>query len=95
LALFKIRVSPRKSAVGKFAKMIVRPTWRMREEGEMLAFVSECPDCHHPASGVVSSQLLQFPLRNLPEVFCSRCRKRFPAGMKDLVTVRVNTRRCG
>ena len=75
--------------------MITRPTWRMREEGEMLAFVAECPDCHGPASGVVSSQLLQFPLRELTEVFCSRCRQRFRARARDLVTVAVNARRCG
>lgn len=75
--------------------MIVRHSWRMREEGEMLAFVSECPDCHHPASGVVSSQLLQFPLRNLPEVFCCRCRRRFPANTRDLIAARVNAPRCG
>jgi len=74
--------------------MIVRYSWRMREEGEMLAFVGDCPDCHAPASSVVSSQLLQSPLRELPELFCSRCRKRFPARMKDLVSVRVNSRAC-
>lgn len=76
------------------AKMIVRPTWRMREEGEMLAFVGDCPDCHTPASSVVSSQLLQSPLREMPELFCSHCRKRFPASMKDLAAVRVSSRAC-
>ena len=75
--------------------MIIRPSWRMREEGEMLAFVAECPECHNPASGVISSQLLQFPLRELPEVFCSRCRKRFRARTKDLLMLPVNARRCG
>ena len=75
--------------------MITRPSWRMREEGEMLAFVAECPDCHSPASGVVSSQVLRFPLRQLPEVFCSRCHKRFRTSMRDLFVVPVNARRCG
>lgn len=75
--------------------MITRPSWRMREEGEMLAFVAECPDCHSPASGVVSSDLLQSPLSELPEVFCSKCRKRFHATAKDLLILPVNARRCG
>ena len=75
--------------------IVSHPSWRMREEGEMLAFVAECPECHNPASGVVSAQLLQLPLRELPEVFCSRCRKRFRARMKDLLMLPVNARRCG
>lgn len=75
--------------------MIVTPTWRMREEGEMLAFVAECPECHNPASGVISSQLLQSPLRELPEIFCSKCHKRFRAGAKDLLMFAVNAARCG
>jgi transcriptional regulator NrdR family protein len=74
--------------------MIQRPSWRMREEGEMLAFVAECPECHSPASGVVSSQLLQSPLQDLPEAFCSKCRKRFRTGAKDLCVLSVNARRC-
>ncbi len=74
--------------------MITRPSWRMREEGEMLAFVAECPDCHSPASGVVSSQLLQSPLQHLPEVFCGKCRKRFRASAKDLFILPVNARSC-
>jgi hypothetical protein len=75
--------------------IVTRPSWRMREEGEMLAFVAECPDCHNPASGVISSQLLQSPLRELPEVFCSKCRKRFRARTNELLTFAVNARRCG
>ena len=76
--------------------MIVNhPSWRMREEGEMLAFVAECSDCHNPASGVISSQLLQSPLRELPEVFCSTCRKRFRTSAKELLTFSVNAHRCG
>ncbi len=55
----------------------------------MLAFVAECPDCHSPASGVVSAQLLQAPLQHLPEVFCSKCRKRFRASAKDLFILSV------
>jgi len=74
--------------------MITRASWRMREEGEMLAFVSQCPDCHIPASGVVSSELLQSPLHELPEVFCSKCRKRFRANAKDLLLLSVNAHRC-
>jgi hypothetical protein len=75
--------------------IVTRPTWRMREEGEMLAFVAECPDCHSPASGVISSQLLQSPLRELPQVFCSKCRKRFRASTKDLLMFAVSAQRCG
>jgi hypothetical protein len=75
--------------------IVSRPSWRMREEGEMLAFVAECPDCHSPASGVVSSDVLQSPLTELPEVFCSKCRKRFRAGTKDLLVLSVNAHRCG
>jgi len=67
----------------------------MREEGEMLAFVAECPDCHSPASGVVSSELLQSPLHELPEVFCSKCRRHFRANAKDLLLLSVNAHRCG
>ena len=74
--------------------MIQRPSWRMREEGEMLAFVAECPECQSPASGVVSSDLLQSPLRKLPEVFCSKCRKRFRASAKDLFVLSINARGC-
>ena len=74
--------------------MIQRPSWRMREEGEMLAFVAECPDCHNPAGGVVSADVLQSPLRELPEVFCSKCRKRFRASEKDLLIFAVNAHRC-
>jgi len=74
--------------------IVSRPSWRMREEGEMLAFVSECPDCHSPAGGVVSSQLLQSPLQELPEVFCSKCRKRFHASAKDLLLLSVNAHHC-
>lgn len=75
--------------------MIVRhPSWRMREEGEMLAFVAECPDCRSPASGVVSSAVLQSPLTELPEVFCSKCRKRFRASARDLLVLSVNAHRC-
>jgi len=61
----------------------------------MLAFVGECPDCHSPASGVVSSVVLQAPLRELPEVLCSKCRKRFRASAKDLLVLPVNAHRCG
>ena len=75
--------------------MITRRSWRMREEGEMLAFVAECPDCQSPASGVVSSVVLQSPLRELPEVFCSKCVRRFRARAKDLLVLSVNARRCG
>ena len=75
--------------------MITRPSWRMREEGEMLAFVAECPDCHIPASGVVSSAVLQSPLTELPEVFCAKCRRRFRASAKDLLVLSVNAQRCG
>ena len=74
--------------------IVTRPSWRIREEGEMLAFVAECPDCHSPASGVISSAMLQAPLRELPEVFCSRCRKRFRARTKDLLVLPVNAHRC-
>jgi len=74
--------------------IVSRPSWRMREEGEMLAFVAECPDCHVPASGVVSSAVLQSPLTQLPEVFCSKCRKRFRARAKDLLVLPVNAHRC-
>jgi hypothetical protein len=48
--------------------MIHRPSWRMREEGEMVACVAECPECHSPASVVVSSDLLRPPLSKLPQV---------------------------
>ena len=74
--------------------IVTRPSWRVREEGEMLAFVSECPDCHNPASGVVSCGLLQSPLHELPEVFCSRCHRRFHARAKDLLVLSVNAHRC-
>jgi len=74
--------------------IVTRPSWRMREEGEMLAFVSQCPDCHIPASGVVSSELLQSPLHELPEVFCSKCRRRFRASAKDLLLLSVNAHHC-
>ena len=50
--------------------MIHRPSWRMREEGEMVACVAECPECHSPASVVVSSDLLRPPLSELPELCC-------------------------
>jgi hypothetical protein len=76
--------------------MIVnRPSWRMREEREMLAFVAECPECQSPASGIISSQLLQLPLRELPEVFCSKCRRRFRVRARDMVVLPVNAQRCG
>jgi hypothetical protein len=75
--------------------IVTRPSWRMREEGEMLAFVAECPDCHNPASGVISSAVLHAPLRELPEVFCSKCHKRFRASAKDLLVLPVNAHRCG
>ncbi len=75
--------------------IIARPSWRLREEGEMLAFVAECPDCHNPASGVISAQVLQSPLQELPEVFCSKCRKRFRASTKELLMFAVNVPRCG
>jgi len=74
--------------------MITHASWRMREEGEMLAFVAECPDCQSPASGVVSALVLQAPIRELPEVFCSRCRKRFRASTRDLLVLSVNAHRC-
>ncbi|HYN14528.1 MAG TPA: hypothetical protein VES66_01915 [Terriglobales bacterium] len=74
--------------------IVTRPSWRMREEGAMLAFVAECPDCHNPASGVVSSDVLQSPLRELPEVFCSKCRKRFRGNAKDFFILPVNATRC-
>jgi hypothetical protein len=75
--------------------MLIARSWRMREEGEMLAFVAECPDCRNPASGVISSHLLQSPLRELPEVFCTNCRKRFRARANDLLTFPVRAHRCG
>jgi len=74
--------------------MIIRQSWRMREEGEMVVLMGECPYCQSPASGVVSSQLLQFPLRNLPEVFCPKCRKRVPASANHLRVLPVSARRC-
>ncbi len=67
----------------------------MREEGEMLAFVAECPDCHNPASGVVSSDVLQSPLTELPEVFCSKCRRRFRASTRDVFILPVHANPCG
>ena len=70
-------------------------SWRIREEGEMLAFVADCPECHSPASGVVSSDVLQSPLMELPEVFCSKCRQRFRARTEDLLVLSVNAHRCG
>jgi len=75
--------------------IVSRCSWRIREEGEMLAFVADCPECHSPASGVVSSDVLQSPLMELPEVFCSKCRQRFRARTKDLLVLSVNAHRCG
>jgi hypothetical protein len=59
-------------------KRVCQPSWRMREEGEMVAFVADCPECGNPADVVVSSALLREPLSHLPDFYCSRCRKRFP-----------------
>jgi len=74
--------------------IVSRPSWRMREEGEMLAFVAECPDCHSPASVVVSSDLLRPPLRKLPELFCPKCRKRFKAPKERMDIFPVGRRHC-
>jgi len=75
--------------------MIHRPSWRMREEGEMVACVAECPECHSPASVVVSSDLLRPPLSELPELRCPKCRKRFRVRAKDLSILSVKAHRCG
>jgi len=74
--------------------MIVRPSWRMREEGEMVACVAECPECHSPASVVVSSDLLRPPLSELPELCCPRCRKRFKAPKDRMDIFPVGRRNC-
>jgi hypothetical protein len=44
---------------------------------------------------VISSQVLQSPLQELPAVFCSKCRKRFRASTKELLMFAVNAPRCG
>jgi hypothetical protein len=39
--------------------------------------------------------LVRSPLHELPEVFCSKCRRRFRARAKDLSILSVNAHRCG
>ncbi len=72
--------------------MIIRPSWRMREEGEMVAVVAECPDCHRPASVVVSADVLRPPLREFPELLCTKCRRRFRAAKDQVEVLPVSAR---